>query len=182
MPLRCCDALSRSAEVLSANRCGLTPHAIACSIVVFASVGRSPERPTAFMTRRAAAANAVSPLSFPPCGIPLSGTPLSSKDHTKGGKPRGAPARRLLWRPSKIRAPRRPPGCRRHTAAFPPCAFGPQGPGAWVRPEPAQTVQVFARCPAFRGIAYGDLAGRSQMRVVVLTSSGNNAHITAPVY
>ena len=116
--------------------------------------------------RRATAANAVSPLSFPPLETPFPDPPFQ-KESTKGGKPRGAPARRPLWRgrrhgaslsPCLSRpktglpsARRRPTGCRRHSAAQPPLRHGPQGPGALVRPPPAQPVQGFDTVSAFRG-------------------------------
>ena len=96
------------------------------------------------LTRRAAAANAVSPLSFPPLETPFPDPPFQ-KESTKGGKPRGAPARRPLWRgrrhgaslsPCLSRpktglpsARRRPTGCRRHSAAQPPLRLPPPGAG-----------------------------------------------------
>jgi hypothetical protein len=71
----------------------------------------------------------------------------------KGGKPHGAPARRLF--PARLigagpfpapAAPRRPSGCRMPLRRFAPLRHGPQGPGAFVGPAPAAAVQVLARC------------------------------------
>ena len=114
--------------------------------------------------RRATAANAVSPLSFPPLETPFPDPPFQ-KESTKGGKPRGAPARRPLWRGRRHGASLSPClsryACRPRAAALrvaattpplsPLCAFRPQGRGALVRPPPAQPVQGFDTVSAFRG-------------------------------
>ena len=80
---------------------------------------------------------------FPPSVFPLWKPPFLippfSKESTKGGKPRGAPARRPLWRgarrgslyptPLVCATRRRPTGCRRHSAAQPPLRLPPPGAG-----------------------------------------------------
>jgi len=142
------------------------------------------------MTRRASSDNAVSPHQFSPLWNPpfpvrfanrpdLFGViPPFKKELTKGGKPQGAPARRnhgadggmeplSLHAPHGLRqaqalpsAPRRPEGCRRHSAAHPPLRlalkgwrFGRAGSGCG-RSDPRTL-------PALHGTAYGDLVGHS---------------------
>ena len=82
----------------------------------------------------------VPPISFPPFGNPPFLIPPPNSNPPKGGKPQGALARRPLWRgwgnrraplPPRSRAP--PPfGFPVHSAACPPCAVAPEGPGALV--------------------------------------------------
>jgi hypothetical protein len=80
------------------------------------------------------------PISFPPLEPPLPAPPFKP-EHAKGGKPQGATARRLHRRgwfgvgpfPTPA-APRRPPGCRFHSAAQSPLRHGPRWAGRWGRP------------------------------------------------
>ena len=113
---------------------------------------RRLRRTRGMLTRRALAANAVSPHQFSPFGNPHSGSPLSNKEHTKGGTPQGAPARRLYgadggMEPLCLHAfnvPHPQGGyrdCRLRTAAlrvaantpplYPHCATAPKGWARW---------------------------------------------------
>ena len=116
----------------------------------------SPQAPCRFAPGDVGAAGGVGQRCFPPSVFPLWKPPFLippfKKELTKGGKPQGAPARRnygadggmeplslhalhgLRQAQALPSAPRRPTGCRRHSAAHPPLRHGPRRAGRFGRP------------------------------------------------